>query len=437
MNLNRLKKIILVLLMGSSHCLIMVADTESIVFDDADQPVRADTVNRQGLLGTLNQILRQLEQCCAQTQADFQATWNALTIDALTSYDLSGVVTAIAPCGPIIPITGPGWITSPGNYCLANNIVGNITIAADDVILDLNNKQISFRNGIALYVDGRKNITIKNGHVKGSSTGAKIYNSTYVRIANVQFTQNNYGGTVEIQNSFDVFISNAYFMQNAAPVISIDTSSNVQVIDTIMRANQAGTKHSSLCFAQNSSGMLFDGCQIINNHLTSSIMYLSNITDSVFRNFHVYGNSYILSVFQISSCQNTVLENLIIEANTAAAYPSVILALRSSGIIVRDCVVSKNTGEPTISAIEFCNVSNGVIERNSINGNTSPGASVGINITQLDSMIIANEVQGASTNYLITGGVIPIMELSQATAAITIKSGGSSQTPYHNLSVVA
>ena len=81
------------------------------------------------------------------------------------------ILVFVAPCfanpipsGAGLSIVAPTTITVPGNYRLANDIVGTITIAADNVFLDLENKKITAGfNGIV--VSGQTEITIKNGTI--------------------------------------------------------------------------------------------------------------------------------------------------------------------------------------------------------------------------------------------------------------------------------
>ena len=402
-----------------------------------------DNSTRQGVMGTLEQILSELEHCCQQTDADFQATWSILAgLDDLTvtvTINLSSVFNALAPCGAVVPITGPITITSPGSYCLANDIVGVITIAADDVILDLNNKRVSNRSSTdsALSLTGT-NITIKNGQINGSIFGISVNSCNYVRIDNVQFMFNS-DTPLNIQDSCDVLISNAYFTQNnidTKSLIQVFRSTNVQVIDTIMQANQGRA-----LMISGVTEFVLDGCQIINNSSvgTHVIAAGNSSTDLTFKNSSICQNNYTAYMIGIEngSNNNVVLENLIIEDNKGGLY--MVVVNNASGILVRNCVVSKNTGTSTTTGLYLSNSTDAIVERNSISANSGPNGSIGIQINNASATIIANEVQGKSTaeNYVLTGsGAIPIVEFSQSTATVTVISGGPNPTSYHNLSVI-
>jgi len=66
-------------------------------------------------------------------------------------------------------------IYNSGWYFLANNITGAITIDADNVVLNLNNRQITDSLGTVTAItveSGHKNITIKNGSLRGFGSGS-------------------------------------------------------------------------------------------------------------------------------------------------------------------------------------------------------------------------------------------------------------------------
>ncbi len=64
-------------------------------------------------------------------------------------------------------------INTPGLYSLCNNITGNITIAANDVELNLNNYTVTNVGATALTINGNSRIRVLNGYVTGA-TGVSI-----------------------------------------------------------------------------------------------------------------------------------------------------------------------------------------------------------------------------------------------------------------------
>ena len=106
------------------------------------------------------------------------------------------------------PIAAPATITAPGSYCLDNNSTGAITIASNNVALNLNNHSLG-----AVNIGAFREVTVFNGFVEGGS-GITLSGSTNVELAYLQMdsttsngiTINNASSAVAIH---DVIISNA------------------------------------------------------------------------------------------------------------------------------------------------------------------------------------------------------------------------------------
>jgi hypothetical protein len=74
-------------------------------------------------------------------------------------------------------ITGPQYtIGAPGIYCLNSSIGGSIQVNADDVVIDMNGHTLESLNstGDGIYAFDRKNITVRNGTIRGFRIGAQI-----------------------------------------------------------------------------------------------------------------------------------------------------------------------------------------------------------------------------------------------------------------------
>ena len=96
------------------------------------------------------------------------------------------------PSSTALSIVEPTTITVPGNYRLANDISGTLTIAADDVCLNLENRKIS--GGVNnIEVTGHSNVSIKNGVIEGATRGILIDTCTDIEIHNVDFIDNGTG----------------------------------------------------------------------------------------------------------------------------------------------------------------------------------------------------------------------------------------------------
>lgn len=83
-------------------------------------------------------------------------------------------------CAPT-PISKATTIETSGAYCLTQDIVGTIVIAADNVTFDLNSHVIDGNQAVALSATGVNNITIKNGAITNADLGISITNAIWLR----------------------------------------------------------------------------------------------------------------------------------------------------------------------------------------------------------------------------------------------------------------
>ena len=90
-------------------------------------------------------------------------------------------------CTPITSL--PSTITAPGAYCLTSDLATNmtsgiaITINIDDVVLDLNGFRLDGLGAgagtmaVGIYAQDRRNITIRNGTVRGFIEGIALHDT--------------------------------------------------------------------------------------------------------------------------------------------------------------------------------------------------------------------------------------------------------------------
>ncbi len=76
---------------------------------------------------------------------------------------------SLAACGST-PITAATTITTPGNYCLDQDITGNITIASSDVTFDLNGHTLA---GSVIINTGLSRIVVTNGFIVPTVTSSE------------------------------------------------------------------------------------------------------------------------------------------------------------------------------------------------------------------------------------------------------------------------
>ena len=114
--------------------------------------------------------------CCADLAQDIADLDTTLTVccadlkDTITNLSVNVIVTvtAVGPCDPT-PITSAQVISSAGTFCLANDIIGTITIDADLVVLDLNGKEISGAANGVVITSNHQCIVVENGFIKDTT----------------------------------------------------------------------------------------------------------------------------------------------------------------------------------------------------------------------------------------------------------------------------
>ena len=195
------------------------------------------TIGFNGTFTAIADIFTTLTECCANLQQDFEDTWTILadikqtittdfngTFTALAVVmggfdilvDFSGVYTAAAAgfngtytaladlkntitvdfdgtftsinaltACLAIPLSAGTNITSPGYYCLTNDVTGSFTITANNVVLDLSNRTVS-SGGI--FVLTGTNRTVKNGRLNSSSSGIVLTSNANTLLSELLIT---------------------------------------------------------------------------------------------------------------------------------------------------------------------------------------------------------------------------------------------------------
>ena len=94
----------------------------------------------------------------------------------------------IIPSGSGLTIVGPTTVTVPGNYKVANDFSGTLTIAADDVHVDLGGRRIISGNTSCIEVTGQEDIFISNGLIdSGVVNGILVDTCAKVHISGIEF----------------------------------------------------------------------------------------------------------------------------------------------------------------------------------------------------------------------------------------------------------
>lgn len=170
------------------------------------------TCDLGNVINLLNQILIKLNVCCSSIQGgcgcipEFQQTWTILAAISpsgcgcipefqqtwtILGAEFNGTFSSIAaissPCNAT-PITAPVIISLPGYYCLANDIVGTLTITASDVTVDLNNHTISAPGTVGIFLSGATNAIVQNGKINDTAIGIELSLTITVKINDLLIT---------------------------------------------------------------------------------------------------------------------------------------------------------------------------------------------------------------------------------------------------------
>ncbi len=147
-------------------------------------------------------------------------------------------------CAPIT-ISHSTVIAKSGSYCVTQNIVGTIVIAADNVILDLNGHLINGnRAPFAISAMNQKDVTIKNGAVtNASSICIQLGNCTGATIEGIQaYNTESAVQMVSCSNSQMNNLQVYNCLSTYTALILIDSSDSIEVNDvTVQNCTKTAT----------------------------------------------------------------------------------------------------------------------------------------------------------------------------------------------------
>jgi hypothetical protein len=304
-------------------------------------------------------------------------------------------------------ITGPAMISTPGMYRFANDIVGTITIAANNVTLNLDGRNLTAL-GLGITITGQSDIIIKNGQIQSAANQGIIINQcASVTIQNIDFNSNATGllalTTTNLvvqecifrghtscglvwQDINESLMQNALFTQNSCSVVSDITNCTNIIFNTVWANNNqcsitstytllrfVGTIGAELsnCFVNSNTCI---GGSLSGYTIDSSSAFILN--DCVSNNNQATGDSAVVHAFLLSG-SGIILNNCSAVQNNSSALGSevdgFVLSTSSQGIILTKCVASENAGtlisrgfslSGTWHCLSYC-----IANRNGINGN--------------------------------------------------------------------
>ena len=238
------------------------------------------------------------------------------------------------PCNNCSPISTPTTITVPGCYCLVADIVGTVTIAADNVTLDLNDHIISGTDTIT--VENQRNIIIRNGILKALDDSAVVSNCSNVTIQNITCSGDlNFDDVIGFQVNQCSFVEDFANLQfdrcrngkitccsltdnEYGRAIRIANCSNIVCRQVAANNNKIITNVFEIFF---SSNCIFKECSVNNNSASASGdddringFFTNGCNDILFKacqaNNNSFGNNDLFSgIFRIRQCFRVIVDS--------------------------------------------------------------------------------------------------------------------------------
>ena len=251
-----------------------------------------------------------------------------------------------AACNVTIAIDEPTIISQPGSYCLTQDIMGTVTIAADQVLLDLNEKIMSGgTNGIE--VSNQKDVFIRNGIIKNMDTnGILIDTCNNVMISDIEFIASATG--IAVLATTCVRIEHCTFREHTSEAICLDNTNNGQVIDN----------------------------KVINNTGDGIILRNSSVKNKIAQNTCNGNGTLLLSLFsgiRLFSSSNNILSENICNNNTGDIGFGIRLDSSSNNTLSKN-TCNNNIGGSGGFGILLFSSSNNVLSKNTCNNNIGSGS---------------------------------------------------------------
>lgn len=353
------------------------------------------------------------------------------------------------PCNVEIPIAQaqmPFTITTPGKYCVQENLSGTITIAADDVFVDLNGFKISNGPTNNIVADTQQNITIVNGIVgdaglngiflltcttviisdikfEDSDTGCELQEVQGFRVHNCTFENHNSNtdGALYLNNSKDGKVSRCSFYNNIRTqfCLAVEDSSNIVFYDVSIENSTATSFFNVLrsnsckfvaCKARSTSGLAtfnFNnaracscfGCQATD---ASGVGFNAiNINSVVFDQCSVIGTSNNVGFsFGGNVSDVCVLNSIAAEASTGFRFTT-------GGNYIFNNLAKNNTGlgfdQPNVANVYLSNVGQSNVLNFSGNipdGNLSLFITTGVNAGKFRNVANTTDVTPSDWNNI-------------------------------------
>lgn len=247
-----------------------------------------------------------------------------------------------------IPLT----ITLPGVYRLAEALSATsatvITIASDNVVLDLNGKTISGSLGIALAIDADiRNVHIENGFIVGApsfSNGLIINaNDSDISVKNVEFSNFSAPGlaAILIQSANNIIFDHCLFSGSTIDLMQTTTVNELIIKNCSFSSAQDSN---ALNLQQVSNSLVIDSTF---NLLTTGII-ASGVQSSVFQNCAL--SQCASAGLNFSQSNNNWVKNCFISGLSSDTPIAGIISSGGNGNVFENCIVNGVATTATNSA---------------------------------------------------------------------------------------
>lgn len=214
------------------------------------------------ILQIISYLLLMSQNCLCSNYVLSQATKKIFTHDDALHFTENNLFSTRAVPTPT-PIVAPTTISSSGQYAVTASFSvtdTGITIAANDVVLDLGNfildGQNSGQTGIAVN-SGVSNVSIANGIIRNMTQYGIYSQGSQVSIDNIALTNNLNG--IQLSSASNTSISNCTGYNNQSTAIALSASSN-NFINNCTATNTSSSGASHAFFSTNGSKNVFNGC---------------------------------------------------------------------------------------------------------------------------------------------------------------------------------
>jgi hypothetical protein len=362
----------------------------------------------------------------------------------------------------------PYTITNEGMYCLAESVVGTITIDADKVALDLSGRSIG-QADIAINVLGHSDITIRNGMIESvTDKGIAIDNSANIMLQDLIFSRNDVG--TFITTSSCIIIDHCIFTEHTAPALLLQNTTIGHITDVVFQQNY-GSAVMQLCKSNN---VTCKNIEIVENTNTDTAVNTGGIIaesmgNSSFIDCKVNNNTTaslsVYGAFLFDSCCNMYVHNCTANSNESTVMCAGFMVMgNTKNVIIDSCIANYNNSEQLTNgltigfflfggehhAIIHCTARDnqargqcvGIgtslaidcrIQNNEVIDNKGDQSSIGI-VSTLINMVWSNSAKGHQPNLY---GIMPKVTYDMVNGCFKIYDTNTPTTPtsYDNISI--